>query len=300
MEGPNQRDIEMTDATVAQLRQQQRHIPARKESRPVNRDEREGTSTSAPEQNPAASGNTINEEWLHKGKESRRIDDNDPEFPCTNDISPEHQAIFNQTSTNRKRRKFPTWDGEKFSFNSFIHEVEDCIEIDRELMGSDRAIWYDINHSLPSKAKQKVSIFYASGYKINWNYRIFIDHLKRTFEGNQRFSDFFPFFDEAHAGAGGENWSEDNKVVWLRRSLSEALKDQLFTVELDPEGYYGSVRRIEAVAYRFENSRHFKGKKGPCQSIDIPSSNRNQLSAPRLDQDGDVIMSPMNSSGQGG
>ncbi len=185
-------------------------------------------------------------------------------------------------------------------------------------MGSDRAIWYDINHSLPSKAKQKVSIFYASGCKINWNYRNFIDHLKRTFgnkkekedmqemlsnlkqKENQRFSDFFPVFDEALAGAGGENWPEDNKVVWLRRSLSEALKDQLFTVELDPEDYYGSVRRIETVAYRFENSRHFKGKKGPSQSIDIPPSNGNQLPAPRLDQDGDVIMSPMNSSGQGG
>ncbi|RKF82510.1 hypothetical protein GcM3_024028 [Golovinomyces cichoracearum] len=66
------------------------------------------------------------------------------------------------TSTLRKRRKFPSWEGETATFNTYIREVEECIEIDRDLMGSDRAIWFDINSSLPTNAKQKVAVFNAN------------------------------------------------------------------------------------------------------------------------------------------
>ncbi|KAI0992231.1 hypothetical protein K3495_g15955, partial [Podosphaera aphanis] len=162
---------------------------------------------------------------------------------------------------SRKRRKFPSWDGERRSFNTFIREVEDCIEIDRDLMGTDRAVWYDINYSLPTTAKNKVAVFNASGAQVQWNYRKFLEHLRRTFgnrqekedkqellsklrqKESQRFCDFFPKFDEVLMGAGGESWTEDSKVVWLRRSLSESLKDQLFTTNLDTEDYYAAVRQ---------------------------------------------------------
>lgn len=99
-------------------------------------------------------------------------------------------------------------------------------------MGPDRAIWYDINFHLPISAKNKVSVFNMSGGQHQWDYRALIAHLKRTFGNrldledkqeilskirqreNQRFSDFFPKFDEVLMGAGGEAWTEDSKVVW--------------------------------------------------------------------------------------
>ncbi|KAI0997861.1 hypothetical protein K3495_g10332 [Podosphaera aphanis] len=40
---------------------------------------------------------------------------------------------------SRIRRKFPTWSGERRHFNRYIKEVEDCIEIDKDHMGSNRA-----------------------------------------------------------------------------------------------------------------------------------------------------------------
>ncbi|RKF66763.1 putative eka-like protein [Golovinomyces cichoracearum] len=140
------------------------------------------------------------------------------------------QSNFTPPSLHdRKRRKFPTWDGEKKSFGTFIREVEDCIEIDRDILGSDRAIWYDINFSLPSAAKCKVAVFNSSGAKYGWDYKKFIEHLKGAFgnrqekedkqellatikqKDTQRFSDFFPKFDEVLSGAGGEHWTEDSK-----------------------------------------------------------------------------------------
>ncbi|RKF62012.1 putative eka-like protein, partial [Erysiphe neolycopersici] len=224
-------------------------------------------------------------------------------------------TIHNASSTaNRKRRKFPSWDGDKTTFNSYIRELEDCIEIDREMMESNRAVWYDINQSLPSKAKQKIAIYYARGESVGWDFRLLIEHLKRTFSNkkekedkqdlltrlkqkeNQRFSDFFPLFDEALAGSGGEKWTEDSKLLWLRKSLSESLKDQLFTMDLDPDDYYGSVKRIEGVAYRFEQSRQFKGTKCPFQSLDLPHQNNTETPQPTFDNDGDVIMNRFNSN----
>ncbi|RKF53395.1 hypothetical protein OnM2_105029 [Erysiphe neolycopersici] len=98
-------------------------------------------------------------------------------------------------------------------------------------------------------------------------------------------------------GAGGESWTEDSKVVWLRRSLSESLKDQLFITNLDTEDYYAAVRQFEVIAHRFEHSRHFKGNKGPGNSLNIPTPDIDASAAlaPRVDADGDVIVSSIGS-----
>ncbi|KAI0995326.1 hypothetical protein K3495_g12856 [Podosphaera aphanis] len=215
---------------------------------------------------------------------------------------------------SRKRRKFPTWSGERRHFNCYIKEVEDCIEIDRDLMGSNRAVWYDINFSLPDVAKQKVSVFNGSGQKLNWDYQLFIDHLKRTFGNrqeredkiellskmkqreNQRFSEFFPKFDEALAGAGGETWTEDSKVIWLRKALSDALTTQLIPVPIDLNDYHGAVRTIEDTAYRFEHSSLFKGSRANSQAPGNLVPETNVAPVVRFDSDGDVIMNPINSN----
>lgn len=211
----------------------------------------------------------------------------------------------------RKRRKFPSWDGERRTFNSFIREVLECIDIDRDLMGTDRAVWFDINASLPPTAKLKVSVFNSSGPQINWDYKQFINHLKRTFGNrqekedrqeelarlkqreNQRFTDFFPKFDEVLTGAGGESWTEESKVVWLRRSLSESLKVQLIQVSLDPSDYYGFVKQIEEVAYRYEHTYLFKGSKNNTRNQNPSFVETSTPSEPNYDNDGDVIMSPV-------
>lgn len=87
---------------------------------------------------------------------------------------------------NRKRRKFPEWDNEKSSFNNYIRELEDYLDIDRNLLGSNIAVWYDVNYSSPTKAKLKVSIFFAGGEGIDWDYRKFTAYLKRTFSNKKK------------------------------------------------------------------------------------------------------------------
>ncbi|KAI0995560.1 hypothetical protein K3495_g12618 [Podosphaera aphanis] len=249
MTGSDNPDIEMADPSnpsISQLRQQQRHERTRLEPRGGAKTQDSGIDENwlrniIAEQIQSAIAPIINDlikDQAQKGKS--------PSTPK----SPEIPRDFNETSVSRKRRKFPTWNGDKKYFNCYIKEVEDCIEIDRELMGTDRAVWYDINLSLPAAAKQKVSVFNASGADQNWDYLLFIEHLKRTFgnkqeredkialltsmkqKESQRFADFFPKFDEALAGAGGDRWTEDFKVVWLRRALSEALKDELIPIQL--------------------------------------------------------------------
>ncbi|RKF79502.1 putative eka-like protein [Golovinomyces cichoracearum] len=179
-------------------------------------------------------------------------------------------------------------------------------------MGSDRAVWYDINFSLPSAAKRKVAVFNSSGAQYRWDYTIFIDHLKRTFgnrqekenkqellatikqKDTQRFFDYFPKFDEILSGAGGEHWTEDSKVFWLRRSLSEPLKEQLIQTQLDYHDYYSTARKIEEVADRFEHTSLFKGKRTQSGAANIPMSGTIAPPSNQLDADGDVIMNHMN------
>ncbi|KAI1006939.1 hypothetical protein K3495_g1280 [Podosphaera aphanis] len=157
-------------------------------------------------------------------------------------------------------------------FNCYIKEIEDCVEIDRDLMGINRAVWYDINLSLPSAAKPK-----------------------HEAERESEVCRFFPKFDEALAGAGGEKWTEDSNVIWLRRALSEALKDELIPIQSDNDDYYESVRAIENTAYRFEQSRHFKGSREQDQASGYLVPESNSLSQPRTDADGDHVMNPINS-----
>lgn len=315
MDGLDKMNLDPSELSLSQLRLQQQQKQRAEQS--IRLDPTKGQSSSS-------KGNQLDENWLREIiMDQIRLSIS----PILNEIKEEATNLKGKTAEysnhenkmvtepiNRKRRKFPVWDGEKSSFNSYIRELEDCIEIDRELIGSNRAVWYDINYSLPTKAKQKVSIFYAGGGNIDWDYRKFIAHLKRTFSNkkekedkqelltrlkqrdNQRFVDFFPIFDEALAGSGGEKWTEDSKLLWLRRSLSEALKDQLFSVDLDPDDYYGSVKKIEGVAYRFEQSRQFKGTKGNFRSLDLPQQDNTLTPQPTLDSDGDVIMNRFNSN----
>ncbi|RKF53271.1 putative eka-like protein [Golovinomyces cichoracearum] len=107
---------------------------------------------------------------------------------------------------------------------------------------------------------------------------------------NQRFVEFYPLFDEILAGAGGDSWTEDSKLVWLRRSLSDSLKEQLTQTNLDPEDYYGSVRKIEEVAFRYEYTKQFKGKKDP-ENMQLTAPENYSRPLPNLDADGDVVMS---------
>ncbi|KAI0996647.1 hypothetical protein K3495_g11537 [Podosphaera aphanis] len=297
MTGSDNPDIEMADPSnpsISQLRQQQRHERTRLEPRGGAKTQESGIDENwlrniIAEQVQSAIAPIINDlikDQAQKGK-----------YPST-PKSPEIPRNFNETSASRKRRKFPTWNGNKKYFNCYIKEVEDCIEIDRELMGTDRVVW---------------CLFNASGADQNWDYRSFIEHLKRTFgnkqeredkialltsmkqKESQRFADFFPKFDEALAGAGGDRWTEDSKLVWLRRALSEALKDELIPIQLDIDNYHGSVRTIEDIAYRFEQSRRFKGSREQNHPLGNLVPEPAATSHPRVDVDGDVIMNCVNS-----
>ncbi|RKF58119.1 hypothetical protein OnM2_069035 [Erysiphe neolycopersici] len=103
--------------------------------------------------------------------------------------SPNPENMMITETFNWKRRKFPVWDGEKLSFNSHVRELEDCTKIDRDLKGTNRAVRYDLNYLLPSKAKPKVSIFYVGAGSIDWDYRKFIAHIKKTFSNKKEKED---------------------------------------------------------------------------------------------------------------
>ncbi|RKF77958.1 hypothetical protein GcM1_215047 [Golovinomyces cichoracearum] len=122
-------------------------------------------------------------------------------LPPNNHVNP---AIY------RKPRKFQPWNGEKRFFSGFIWEVEDCIEIDRELMGPNRVAWFDIDSSLLVNAKQKHLKRTFGNKKEKEDIQEVLANLKQ--KGTQNFSDFSPKFDEALAGSGGEEWTEDSKL----------------------------------------------------------------------------------------
>lgn len=111
----------------------------------------------------------------------------------------------------------------------------------------------------------------------------------------QRFSDFFPTFDEALMGAGGESWTEESKVVWLERSLSDILTAQLTQTKLDTTDYYNAARQIEDVAYKFEHTHLFGGRLGPGTGSPHADSN----TSVETDADGDVIMNRAATSTRG-
>ncbi|KAI0991262.1 hypothetical protein K3495_g16925, partial [Podosphaera aphanis] len=49
--------------------------------------------------------------------------------PASSEKSPDTALPPPSMHLSRKRRKFPTWSGERRHFNCYIKEVEDCIEI---------------------------------------------------------------------------------------------------------------------------------------------------------------------------
>lgn len=87
----------------------------------------------------------------------------------------------------------------------------------------------------------------------------------------QPFDEFLADFESALARAGGYASDNESRVAWLRRGMSEALKNKLITVVLPP-GFEEYVEVVQQVAWRFEQtgefkslaSRYHRGRKNPA------------------------------------
>ena len=86
------------------------------------------------------------------------------------------------TST-KQPSQWPVWDGSTTSLNAHLFLLRIKIEEDRAVLGSDRAICFDIFRSVPSDKQPRIlNWLETGGFDSNYNWNHFLDHLKETFE----------------------------------------------------------------------------------------------------------------------
>ncbi|KAI0997616.1 hypothetical protein K3495_g10572 [Podosphaera aphanis] len=85
------------------------------------------------------------------------------------------QPLF--INSTRQPSQWPVWDGLSASFNAHLFFLRIKVEEDRAILGSDRAICYDISRSVPSKKQPRIQNWLETGGlvgKYDWNQ--FLDH----------------------------------------------------------------------------------------------------------------------------
>ncbi|CAD6506136.1 BgTH12-07066 [Blumeria graminis f. sp. triticale] len=86
------------------------------------------------------------------------------------------------TST-KQPSQWPVWDGSTTSLNAHLFLLRIKIEEDRAVLGSNRAICFDIFRSVPSDKQPRIlNWLETGGFDSNYNWNHFLDHLRETYE----------------------------------------------------------------------------------------------------------------------
>jgi hypothetical protein len=195
------------------------------------------------------------------------VDEVPPPLTVAVDAAPEPQA---GRARIRKALPFPEkFDGNRNKFPAWKQQMIDKLEIDADIIGGPREMWYAVNSCLGDAPKDAVSTYYASGATIEYPVRGFILYLEAIFgdpnraeraarklrtmrQGEfQNFATFFPKFEQTLSEAGGASWPPDAKLALLEGTLNERLRMALVSVDL-PKDYNPWVNKVYEVSGRLE------------------------------------------------
>ncbi|KJZ69492.1 hypothetical protein HIM_11109 [Hirsutella minnesotensis 3608] len=204
----------------------------------------------------------------------------------------------------------PKYDGLRKSYTAWARQMRDKLELDAHYFNGNRELWYLINSCLGEKPQQVVATFYAAGGPGGaYDPQEFMRYLDRTYQDSniqsraaatlrtmrqredQTLASFLPRFEQALAEAGGADWPDNAKIVFLENAINKRLQESLVTAVL-PEDYQGWLTRLQEIAGRLE--RLSPGRQSPSKEQSPSDLQKERLKGRLEDSDGDTPMTDVN------
>ncbi len=205
-------------------------------------------------------------------------------------------------SGNATRKQLPwpeKFDGDRARFAGWAAQMREKIELDQDLLGADRVIWYGINQALTPRVQAVVDAYYRSGQTQSYNPESFLSYLESIYGdhllaeralrslrrlkqgGKEAFATFFPKFERLLADAGGASWPDKIRLAYLEDAIDQRLRTSLATVEM-PDDYTEYAKKLAKIAWKREAAfEDFRSR---------PNAPEPRTSGHRTDKDGDTVM----------
>jgi hypothetical protein len=209
-------------------------------------------------------------------------------------------------ASTHKRKPLPNppkYNGSRKSYAAWARQMRDKIELDGSYYNGNRDLWYLINSCLEEKPQQVVATFYAAGGPgASYDPYEFMRYLDRTYQDSniqsraatslrtlrqreeQSLASFLPRFEQALAEAGGADWPDSAKIVFLENGLNSRLQRSLITALL-PTDYQGWLARVQEIAGKLER---IELREGPAPREKASRGEPN--TRPKKDHEGDTKM----------
>ncbi|KAM4061816.1 pol-like protein [Hirsutella rhossiliensis] len=207
----------------------------------------------------------------------------------------------------------PKYDGSRKSYSAWARQMRDKLDLDAHYYSGSRELWYLINSCLDERPQQVVATFYAAGGPGgSYDPQEFMRYLDRTYQDSniqsraaatlrtmrqredQPLASFLPRFEQALAEAGGADWPDSAKIVFLENAINARLQESLVTAVL-PDDYQGWLARVQEIAGRLER---LKPGRQPTSTERTPQQlPRQRPKEEPEDPDGDVKMTDINRIG---
>ncbi|OAQ57979.1 Pol [Purpureocillium lilacinum] len=174
------------------------------------------------------------------------------------------------TVTRKPLPNPPKYNGSRKNYATWAKQMRDKLELDAHYYNGNRDLWYLVNSCLEERVQQVVATFYAAGGPgATYDPHEFMRYLDRTYQDSniqsraatslrtlrqrekQSLASFLPRFEQALAEAGGADWPDRAKIVFLENALSQRLQRSLVSADL-PTDYHGWLARVQEIAGRME------------------------------------------------
>lgn len=219
--------------------------------------------------------------------------------------------------SSNKRKPLPNppkYNGSRKGYAAWARQMRDKLELDAHYYNGNRDLWYLINSCLEEKPQQVVATFYAAGGPGgNFDPHEFMRYLDRTYKDSniqsraatslrtlrqhedQSLATFLPRFEQALAEAGGGDWPDSAKIVFLENALSSQLQRCLVTAHL-PTVYQEWLSRVQEIAGKLEKLEP-RGGSAPKEEKARSEGHQHGQHLSQ-DQDGDTKMAGVNKTAE--
>ena len=183
-----------------------------------------------------------------------------------------------KTSTRRDKptgkkqaSEWPKWDGKRESYKGYTHSLRVKIDVDWDMLGSNKAICLDMINTLPVEKRPRVMHwFQRGGPNDDYDHELFLNHFDENFEdkqairaagedltrmrqgAHQPFSNFMNDFEFKLAQADGVEWPGSAKINYLNIGPNERLRAALVPITLSNTNYTMFVSQVRDVAGKLE------------------------------------------------
>lgn len=225
----------------------------------------------------------------------------------------------------REASKWPVWDGNSTTFEAHVYSLRVKIEEDRQLLGSDRSICFNIFNSVPTEKRLRIQQWFQKGGPDgSHNWQAFLTHFNDQFENkqarqtsrsqlqrmrmgtNQYFHDFLQDFELKISQCGSSGYTDEMKISLLETAINPSLTNLLLNKSLPDNDYPRWISKVKRVAGRLENTPSYcpKGYSGKrtwylqqnFSSNHFTPGNSTVVSRPVVDADGDTRMGGVNTA----